>query len=200
MSVDLQYVNAALTRAAFETVSQLPGTTAEGKVAQENYEKLVVAELTSYPWNFASTKRNLNLLSQTPDLPWLYAYQKPTDLLLLRRLEVEGYGIDYEVLTDKIHCDYGSDSTVIAKFTWRVPETLWPGWFGLYITRRMEAIFLRSPAGQYEEAASVDEACEVLLSKARTEDAKLKTPVDPRRHPLLDARRGAAPPSRHSWR
>lgn len=192
-SPDLRFINAALTRAAFEAISELPGTTAEGAVAHENYEKVVVAELTSYPWKWASTHRKLNYLGALTNSAWLYHFQLPTDLLHIRNVEVEGIGIEYERMGDKLLCNVDDTVDVILKATWRVPEAQWPGWFGLYITYRMEAIFLRSPAGQYEEAEARDAAAAEQLAIARTEDSKTATPVDPRRFPTIEARYGCRP-------
>lgn len=192
MAIDLRYINAALTRTGFDPVSSLPGQTAEGKVAHANYELLVVNTLTSHPWKFATTDRRLNLLSDEPNLPWLYAYQKPVEALSLRTLTVEGVGVAYEVMTDKILCNQDEDAVVIAKFTWRVPESLWPGWFGEAMTQRLEAMFLRSPAAKFEEAEARDSSAQLFMDMAKFEDSKLKTPTDPRKYPILTARRGGA--------
>jgi hypothetical protein len=193
---NFRYLNAALTRTGNTPVSTLPGTTAEGVVANENYENIVVAELTAYPWKWASTKRDLNLHTDTPHLPWLYAYEVPTDILDIRTVEVEGVSIDYELMGTKLLCMYGSDVTVTLKGWTRVDEEYWPADFGEAITRRLEALFLRSPCAQHEEAAARDEAADEAFEKARLADAKRKTPTDPRRYPILDARRGGPPSGR----
>jgi hypothetical protein len=192
MAIDLTYINAALTRSGFNTISTIPGTTAEGKVAAQNYERMIVGILTGYPWKFATTTRRLNHLSAAPDLPWLHAYQKPADLLKLRTVKVNGVGIAYEVMTDKILCDVDEDSDVIATFTYRVAETYWPGDFGEAVIRRLEAMFLRSPAGQYDEAKSRDDAADEAFERAKLADSQNKTPTDPRTYPTLVARRGGA--------
>lgn len=197
--MDLQFVNAALTRAGYEALSDLPGTTAEGAVAHENYEKVVVAELTSYPWKWASTERNLNYLGALTNSRWAYHYQMPTDILHVRNVEVDGQGIAYEWMGDKLLCDVDNSATVKLIGTWRVPEAQWPGFFSMAITLMMEAIFLRSPAGQYEEAASRDDAAKEKMDIAKTEDSKRKTPVDPRRSPTLEARNGYARYQRPPW-
>lgn len=196
MTTDFRYLNAALTRTGNTPVSTLPGTTAESIVANENYEQIAKAELTAYPWKWASTKRDLNLLTDTPHLPWLYAYQIPTDILDIRTVEVEGVPIDYEQMGDKLLCMYGSDVTVTLKGWWRIPEAYWPADFGEGMIRRLEALFLRSPCAQHEEAAARDESADEQFEKARLADAKRKTPTDPRRYPILDARRGGPPSGR----
>lgn len=193
MAIDLTYINAALTRAGFDPVTSIPGQTAEGKVAAANYESFVRGVLTGYPWRFATTTRRLNLLSAAPYLPWLYAYQIPTDLLKLRTVQVEGQGIAYEVMTDKLLCNADSTVEVIAMFTWRVPEAYWPGDFGEAMIQRLEGMFLRSPAGQFDEAEARDSSADEEFERAKLSDSQLKTPTDPRTYPILAARRGASP-------
>lgn len=190
---DLRFVNAALTRAAFEPLSELPGTTAEGMVAHENYEKVVVAHLTSYPWRFASTERKLNYVGEMETSRWLYEYQMPADLLYVRKVEVSGMPVAYERMGDKLLCDIDNTVDLIATATWRVPEAQWPGYFSLPLTLDMEAIFLRSPAGQYEEAEARAEEARLKWEIGKTEDSKLATPVDPRRSLTMEARNGRRP-------
>jgi|JI10StandDraft_1071094.scaffolds.fasta_scaffold07023_20 uncharacterized protein YuzE len=197
--MDLQFVNAALTRAAFEPVSQLPGSTAEGMVAHENYEKVVVAALTSYPWRFASTYRQLNYLGALTNSAWLHHYQMPADLLYIRKAEVSGMVVEYERMGDKLLCDYDNTVDLIVVGTWRVPEAQWPGWFSMAITLEMEAIFLRSPANQYEEAEARAAEARDMVAIGKTEDSKLATPVDPRRSLTLEARNGYGYYRRPPW-
>lgn len=193
MAFDPRFINAALTRAAFEPVSELPGTTAEGRVAHENYEKVVVAALTGYPWKFGSTERKLNYLGEMETSRWRYYYQMPADLLHIRKVEVSGVPIAYERMGDKLLCDVDSTVDVIAVGTWRVPEAQWPGYFSLPLTLDMEAIFLRSPAGQYEEAEARAEEARMKWEMGKSEDSKLSTPVDPRRSLTIEARNGRRP-------
>jgi hypothetical protein len=71
----------------------------------------------------------------TPDPPWLYAYQLPTDVKFLRVVTVYGYPIDYEQQLNKLLCNYDTSVDVIAKYTWNVPEAYWPADFAEAITQ-----------------------------------------------------------------
>lgn len=192
---DLRYINAALTRTGFEAITTVPGNTAEGAVAAENYELLVQSILAAYPWKFATATRRLNHLADAPDLPWLHAYQRPADMLELRTVKVDGYTVDYEVMSDKILCNQDEDQTVIATFVWRVPEAQWPGWFGEAVIQSLEALFLRSPGEMYEEAEARQKSADRQMLKAQGRDAKMKTPTSPESSPTLSAR-GANPAAR----
>jgi hypothetical protein len=113
---------------------------------------LVKKELSGYPWKWATKTAILSALSGTPDPPWLTAYQLPTDVLFLRVVTVGGQPIDYEQQFNKLLCNFAVGTDVIAKYTWSVPESYWPGDFAEAVTQMLEAMFLRGIGERYEEA------------------------------------------------
>lgn len=194
MATSLTVINAALTRTGSQAITSLTEGTIGAQIAIENYEDIVRSEIAANPWKIATKVELLNLLAEsegTPPEPWLYAYQMPTDIIDLRTVKVSGEVIEYALMGQKLLCDYGSGSEVLAHYLWRVPENWWPAWFTEGMTRRMEAVFLRGIGERYEEAEARDAAAEDQFRLARTKDAQGQTPRDPHRSGLLAAR-GAA--------
>lgn len=185
----LTHINAALTRTGNAPITSLDDGSAASVVATQNYEAIVTAELSKYPWRWAAKTQTLNLLAGTPAPPWQHAYQRPTDVLLLRVVEVDGEPIDYEVQFDKVLCDASADAQVIAKYTWRPSEPYWPGWFAEALTQRLEALFLRALREDFAKADARDGSAENAFMVARRRDAQQQTPARPYRSDLLDARR-----------
>ncbi|MCC6315350.1 MAG: hypothetical protein IT337_15205 [Thermomicrobiales bacterium] len=186
---DFRYINAALTRIGDDPITSLGSETAGSRIAAENYETLIVNELSSYRWRWATKTATLNLLGGTPAPPWTYAYQRPPDVLALRVVEVEGDAVDYEVQFDKILTDQSEAAQVIAKYTWRPPEANWPGFFAEAIIQRLESLFLRAVAHRYDEAEAREKSALRAMSRARLMDAQSHTAGAPVTSPTLEARR-----------
>lgn len=192
---DITVINAAATRTGNEPVSAL--TTSGGPVASialNNYENLVKAELSNYPWKRASKIAQLDRLDPDvvgePPEPRTAAYQLPPDLVEIRTVKVSGYTIDYEVHGDKILCDAAEADEVILHYIWRVSESDWPAWFREGVIRRMEAMFLRSIGERHNEALARDKAADEQFALARNRDSQSQAPRNPAISPLLGARGG----------
>lgn len=207
MPTDLDICSAALTRTGSDPITSFSGTSAGAKIASQNYEIVVKAELANHPWKRASKIEQLDRLDPdaegTPPEPWTAAYQLPTDLVEIRALRVAGFNIDYEVHGDTVLCDASENDEVILLYVWRITEPFWPAWFVEGVTRRLEAIFLRGIGERYREAAARDEAAAEQFAKARNRDSQSQTPRDPTTSPTLEARRGTSAASRaragNSW-
>ena len=194
-TADLTVINAAATRTGNEPVTAL--TTDGGPVAAialNNYEDLVKAELSLYPWKRATKIAQLDRLDPDvegePPEPWTAAYQQPTDLMEIRTVKVAGDPINYEVHGDTILCDADEADEVILHYIWRVPEADWPPWFREGVTRRMEAVFLRGVGERYREAQARDDAAQEQFALAKNRDSQSQTPRDPMISPTLQARVG----------
>ncbi len=194
-TADLTVINAAATRTGNAPVTAL--ATDGGPVASialNNYENIVKAELSLYPWKRATKIAQLDRIDPdvegTPPEPWTAAYQLPNDLIDIRTVKVAGYPINYEVHGDKILCDAGESDEVILHYVWRVPEVDWPPWFREGMTRRMEAMFLRGVGERYREGQARDEAAQEQFALAKNRDSQSQTPRDPMISPTLRARGG----------
>ncbi|MCL4712159.1 MAG: hypothetical protein KJZ73_13030 [Pseudorhodoplanes sp.] len=191
---DLSIINAALTRIGEEPITSLSGTSVGARIANENYEKIVEAHLSVYPWKQASRIQQLSRLDEDthgePPQPWTAAYQLPAEFSEIRTVKVGGTPIDYEVHGDTILCDAAEDDEVILHYVWRAAEADWPAWFCEGMIRSLEAVFLRGIGERYREAELREEAARTWWMTAKNRDSQSQTPRDPVQSTTLAARRG----------
>ena len=187
-ATDLEIINAALTAIHHDPINDLDDGSPEAQVASANYESLVEAELTKYPWSFASDYDELDVINETPDNEWDYVLQTPNTLIKLVSVEVDGMPIAYKRQAARIYCDYNEN--VYADYRYRAPESVWPGDFKKGIQTRLEALFLRALDEKDKEGEARDSRADFELLQARNEDAKNKTPRDRRSSRLVSVRRG----------
>lgn len=185
--------NAALTRTGDDPITSFDEGTPQAAVLSENYDDIVNGFLSSCPWKFASRTFQLSLHNAEVPLPWLFGYQRPPDVLALRVVEVNGYPIPWELLSDIILCNAGTDSAVIAKYTYRVDETEWPKFFRLAIIATLEPLILRAIGERYSEAESREKRAAQLQAMARNRDTQSQSARNPFRSPILAARHGYWP-------
>lgn len=194
MPTDLEICSAALTRSGSEPITTFDGTSAGAKIATENYEVIVKAELSAHPWKRATKIIELDLIDAaaegSPPEPWTAAYTLPSDLIEIRTLRVSGQNIDYEVHGNTVLCNASDVDQVILHYVWREDEAFWPPWFTEGIIRRLEAVFLRGIGERYREAAARDKAADEQFAKAKHRDSQSQTARDPSPSPTLAARRG----------
>lgn len=188
MTINLNYANAALTRTGNETITQFNDGTPGGDILGANYDQIVKGLLTVYPWRWATKTEALVSITGTPDLPWLYVYQLPVDLLKLRVVTADGYNFDYERQFNKILCNIPNTSDVVAKYTWSVPEAYWPGTFAEAVTQFLEAVLLRGIGERFDEGEKRERDAQMTLRAARLEDAQNNSTRNPWISTLLKAR------------
>lgn len=194
MATDMSIINAALTRTGNGPITSLSGTSPAHKISSENYELMVEAHLSVYPWKRATRVEQLSRLDPAehgdPPDPWTAAYQLPAEVVEIRTVKVGGFPIPYEVHGDTILCDAGESDEVILHHVWRAAEGDWPAWFREGMIREMEAVFLRGIGERYREAELRSEAARNWWAVAKNRDAQSQPPRNPVSSPTLAARRG----------
>jgi hypothetical protein len=188
MAINLDVINAALTRTGNNPITELSDGTPGGNIAGANYARFRRAMLTVYPWRWATKTKALTAIDGTVDLPWTYAYQLPTDMLKLRVVTADGLPFDYERQFNKLLCNVSTDYDLIAKYTWDVPESFWPDTFGEAMTQFLEAMFLRGIGERYQEAQDRRLEARATLAAAKLEDAQNNSARNPVTSPTLIAR------------
>ena len=187
---DLTHINAALTRTGSEPITSFVDGTTEAIVAGQNYEAIVTQELSSYRWKWATKQVPLVMLQDEPELPWGYAYQLPAeDFVMLRSVEALGISIPFERMGQTVLANYDEDAGLVAKYTYRPDESVWPGYFRALIIKRLEALFLRAIGERYREAADADQEADRLASRARLLDSQSQPARDLYTSSILRARR-----------
>lgn len=193
-STNLTVINAALTRIGEAPISSLTDTSVGAQIANENYEQIVEAHLSIYPWKRASKTAQLSRLDPDvegePPEPWGAAYSLPSDLTEVRAVKVGGAVIPYEISGDVILTDAAESHDVILHYVWRADEADWPPWFREGIIRTLEALFLRGIGERHREAAEREEAARDWWKLAKGRDSQSQTARQPVTSPMLTARRG----------
>jgi hypothetical protein len=84
----LNIVNSALLLAGCDTITSLTQeNTRNARVANTIYDQIRQGMLRSHPWNFATKRASLALLTETPAFGYSYYYQLPADCLRIVREE-----------------------------------------------------------------------------------------------------------------
>lgn len=178
-------INAALTRAGCEPIAGWADGSTEARVAEANYADLVADEITRVPWTWAKKTAALDHLDATPQGgKWSDGWQLPGDVLMLRTVEQNGYEVPYDVQGTVVLCGIGADNSLVATYTWDIPEAQWPADFRAAVIMRLEAVFLRALAERAADADARDQAATAALRLAASRDAR---------------KRPARAPSRSSW-
>lgn len=181
-NVDFTYINTALTRTGNAAITSLEDGTIGADIAAENYETIVKAELSNHPWKRAKKYAVLSLIDSDdigePPAQWDYAYQLPGDFVDIVTVRVAGIPIDYALGGDLLFADYDDNSTLEIEYVWRIPELWFLPWFAEGLTRRLEAVFLRSIGERYREAALRDKAADEQFARGRNRDSQQEPPKD----------------------
>lgn len=204
---DLSLINAALTRTGNDPITSLSDGTTESVVAAQNYAEIVGQMLGDYPWRFCTTQQALNLLVERPPEPYLYSFQLPNDVLLLRDLRQCGEPIEYQQVGQTVQTrTKPSDAdpvgtAIVATVTFLKPEASWPHYFRKIVVIKLEALFLRAIGERYAEAdardAKVDPVSGSEWRTACNRDAQQARVINPWHTPILGVHGGRPP---RSWR
>lgn len=110
--------NLALANIGKESIGSINEASAEARACKQFYDIVLDTALQSYPWRWAMKTAALAEVTNTKPNRWLYAYQRPSDCLMVRRLLDEsmasyiphGEGIkagehDREIEGQTIFCD-----------------------------------------------------------------------------------------------
>jgi len=172
-STDVEVAAAALVRLGAKSISSFSDGSTEATVANDLYEKTVAGLLSSFPWRFAVNLKELNRDASTPAAKWDYAFQLPTDLLVLRGLTRSERDIPYDRYGAKVFCN--QDDDVIAEYVFRASTATWPGYFvqaAVLSCAEAFAIPVTQHAGVLAEAQM---AAAINIADARRIDSQSQT-------------------------
>jgi hypothetical protein len=128
MADEVQICNLALLRVGVtSTIAALSEVSTEANACRVFFEQVRDAVLRDFPWGFATKRAALGLLAEAAPTNWAYAYQLPSDCLLVRGLVCPGarslradQRIPYEVNGRKLFTDMPEAELL---YTARVTDT-----------------------------------------------------------------------------
>jgi len=123
----------ALIMMGAQPISSFSDDSTEALVVNNIYEEIVESSLTRHRWRFATGQKQLSLLADAPVGRYTYAYQMPTNPLVLK---INAVTVN----------DYGSQSTVIMDYIFRQDESQFPPYFRLALEFQLASVFAGSIA------------------------------------------------------
>ena len=182
MSSKEDIISNALVRIGVPPISGAGEGGAAGIVGYNLYDPTVRAILTESRWRFAAAKRQLAQLTATPLNEFSYAYQLPSDLLLLYRV----YPFeDYEIFEDKL---FTNAQTVEIDYLLRPIESKWPAYFQLAIEYKLASEFALTVTNNRSLAETYELKYNAQIKKARHLDSQGRPPDPIQRSHYLEVR------------
>jgi len=166
MATSIEICSNALVRIGTPPISSFTEGGAQGQAASNLYEPTVRALLSEYNWRFASAKRTLPRLTSSPLNDWEYAFQLPSDLLVLYRTFPN---VNYQIYEDKI---YSNVSEMDIDYLMRANETLFPAYFQLALEYKLASEFALIVTSNRSLAETYERKYMEQSKKARFADAQ----------------------------
>lgn len=141
MASKFDICSSALMELGEDTISSFTANTAPSKICGQLYPEYIKYLLSLHPWKFTLKKVQLARLTTSPTNEWTYAYQLPSDLLLMRALYNSSDTsvlpqTDYEIFQDEIFTD---ETSVYIDYQYQPDESNFPAFFLEFATAAMAA-------------------------------------------------------------
>ena len=168
----------ALIMVGASPISSFSDGSTEALVASNVYEDIVEASLCRSRWRFATTQKQISLLTSTPTGRYDYAYQMPTDpaVLQINTITVNDNIIPYERYQNYIYVNgYGSSNELIMDYIYRVDESYFPAHFKLALEYQLASVFAGSVARDNDMIKSFVELADRQFLTAKHIDSVERT-------------------------
>ena len=168
----------ALIMVGAQPISSFSDGSTEALVASNIYEDIVEASLCRTRWRFATTQKQISLLTSAPTGRYDYAYQMPTDpaVLQINTITVNDNIIPYERYQNYIYVNgYGSSNELIMDYIYRVDESYFPAHFKLALEYQLASVFAGSVARDNDMIKSFVELADRQFLTAKHIDSVERT-------------------------
>lgn len=182
MASKFDIVSQALVLIGEAPISSFSEGTA-GLVASQMYETTLDGLLTSHRWRFAVGKAAFNQLTETPLNGYRYAYQIPSQLLMLINVR---YNPAYEIYEDKLYTDVNS---VEADYIYRPEEARFPQYFVEALAARLAETFAIPITNNQTMREAMQELAARRFQEAIFKDSQGRPPSPIQHRPFVDVRR-----------
>lgn len=172
MATAIDICSNAFIRIGAPPISSFTEGGAQGVAANNLYEPTVRAILSEHRWRFAAAKRQLARLTSAPLNEWSYAFQLPSDLLMLYRVHPT---TDYQVFEDKI---YANVQEMSIDYLMRPSETLFPAYFQVALEYKLASEFALLVTSNRSLAETYELKAVEQMKKARFADSQQSPSVE----------------------
>lgn len=171
MASDIEIASNALVRIGVPPISSFTEGGAAGIAAGNLYQPTVRALLTDHRWRFASAKRQLARLTAAPLNEWEYAFQLPSDLIMMYRVYPS---TDFEIYEDKL---FSNESTISVDYLFQPNESLFSPYFQLALEYKLASEFAMIVTSNRSLAETYEMKYQDTMKKARFADSQSR-PAD----------------------
>ena len=165
----------ALILIGAEPITSFTDGTTESLVASNLYEDICRSALSNTRWRFATNQAVLNRLTDAPTGRYDYAYQLPSDTLIVHAVTVNDGQIEYQIYGDMIYADTSTQDTVIADYTFRATEENFPSYFTIALQYALASAFASSIARDSSLMNMMTQMADQAMLKARNIDSQQQT-------------------------
>tara|TARA_Y100001937_G_scaffold126951_1_gene197629 strand:- start:866 stop:1450 length:585 start_codon:yes stop_codon:yes gene_type:complete len=172
---DIDIAARALILIGADPITSFTETSTEALVASNIYEDVVQSALCASRWRFATNQAELNRLTDVPTGRFDFAYQLPSDMLMLHALTVNDNLIEYNIYGDKAFSNTSVNDKVIADYAFRVGEEKFPSYFTISVEFSLATTFAVAIARDEQLAALMESKARVAMQQAKTLDSQQQT-------------------------
>ncbi len=158
------------------------GATAASALYPETKKRL----LSEHHWSFALKQQQLNRLSQAPDpmTNYQYAFQLPTDMIRLLRIQDKNF---YIIVGDLL---YSNNSKLLATYIYDVPETNLPPHFVKSLEYALASDLSISVTEDNSMMQIMDAKYRTSINQAMAIDSQNRPQFPIQSSPIINARLG----------
>ena len=172
---DIDIAARALILIGADPITSFTETSTEALVASNIYEDVIQSALCASRWRFATNQAELNRLTDVPTGRFDFAYQLPSDMLMLHALTVNDNLIEYNIYGDKAFANTSTNDKVIADYAFRVGEEKFPSYFTISVEFSLATTFAVAIARDEQLASLMESKARVAMQQAKTLDSQQQT-------------------------
>lgn len=184
MASDIDISSNALVMIGATSITSFDDPGAGAAAAKVLYEPILEALLTRTYWRFTMKKQSLNLLSQTPENDFQFAFQIPTDSIKIYKVDPR---VPYKIFQDKI---FSNSNSIIADYAFRPDTSLFPAYFVLALTYKLASEFALTVTDSENKNALYEEKFRNAMAEAYAADAQQNPQTPIVDQPFTDVRFG----------
>lgn len=182
-----EIVNQALDLLGEATIASFNDDSTTARLANRHYNRLLYELLADHPWNFATWRENLAVLSDAPAWGFAYKYQLPADYIQARRINAPSRRQPYRVEGLTIMTDLSGPLPILYTRKVENPNYFAPLFVSALVHRLAHAMCMPLTAST-ERANGLWTQAESVLRRARSANAQEGTPEDMDDGDFIDVR------------
>lgn len=182
MATNFDIISQALILIGEAPISSFSEGTA-GLVADQMYTITLDGLLTSHRWRFATGKQALNRLTDSPLNDYKYAFQLPSQMLMLINAQ---HNPRYEIYEDKLYTEM---SSISIDYIFRPAESKFPQYFIEALAARLAETFALSITNNQKMREAMGELAGRRFQESIFKDSQGRPPTAIQHRPFVDIRR-----------